>query len=409
MTKNKKVYIQTFSGFNIYYGNKALSDNPIRRGKMWLVLEYMIAHYKRPISATELIDLLWPNDECENPTSSLNTMVYRLRKILSKYINDFKCIDFAHGQYIWNPNIECVIDTIEFERLIVQARNEAQEDEKRVALYNKALDIYKGDFLRGENNEMWLISFVNYYKRLYYKAVDELATLYELKGAYDDVVSLYGEAIRVEPYEESLYEKQISLLIQLGEYENAKNQYQSISKILKNEFDTKPSMTLQGLYKEICAVDKSKKSDLNELKFLLEDDKEKKSALLCGPETFKKIYCYDKYLDERMHFAFFLAMITIEYKTDSSKNSVKLRSLMKLLRNIILKTLRQCDIVCQYSSNQFVLMLTATDDENKMIPITRIIKIFENSVDTNEVALHTQVESIRGEKDDFSIRFTESG
>ena len=397
-SKQKGIVINTFGGFNIFFEDRALSDTPIRRGKMWIILKFLITHHKRSVSVEELIDLLWSDGDCSNPAGSLNTMICRLRKILSEFFGDseFQCISYSNGQYSWNPTVKCIIDTAEFEKTIVQAKDGAKTTGERIASYEKALTFYRGDFLRGEGNELWLINFVNYYRRLYFNAVDELAALYEQQIMFEEAVNVYSEAIKIEPYEEALYARQIRLLIDLGEYARAKQQYQSIAKILTNEFDAKPSSALSSLLFEIGSPDEKYLSDLNEIKNQFENNIVKKAAIFCGPETFKRIYHYDKYLDERMQFPVFLAMLTVQSDNNLLENNVRLRSVMKTLRKIILDTLRHCDVVCQYAANQFLIMLTATSDKNKMAPLIRIQKLFEKESVSDGIDLHTEAISISG-------------
>jgi len=383
--------IRTFGGFDISFGEKLLSDASIRRGKMWIALKYLIANHKRPVQADDLIGILWPEDDCVDPANSLKNLIYRLRKILANFGGegaDLQYIGFSQGAYSWNPNAKCVIDAAEFEKYLSQARDLGKDVEVRADLYKKAIGLYRGEFLQGEGTDLWLINFTNYFRRLFYGAVYELADLYEGQAAFEEAVLLYNEAIKVDPYEESLYARQIRILIHLGEYTMAKQQYRNIERLLRKEFAAKPSAQLQSLRLEIGKATEKQLVDLNEIKTNLDNDIVQKNAIFCGPETFRRLYTYDKHKDERMQFPAFLAMVTVEQTP--RKDDEQLRTTMKVLRQIMIRTLRKCDIVCQYSVNQFVLMLTVTDEKNRMAALYRIQRLFQKEMGSDKVALQLQ-------------------
>ena len=395
-----KLKVKTFGGFDIFFGNHALSDKIIRRGKAWITLKFLIANYKRSVSTEELIDMLWgDSDSCDDPLNSLKNIVYRLRKTLSEYNKDIQYIGFSQGMYSWNPSVKCEIDAAEFEKLLSKARDDSAAVEERIELYKETLTLYDGEFLRGEGNELWLTNFTNYYRRLYLNAIGELAAIYEQQMAFEEIVLLYDEATKIEPYEESLYVQQIRMLINIGDYVSARRQYQNIERLLKKDFGAETSPELRNLYLEIGKTMDKAQANLTQIKTSLDDNVDDKTAIFCGPETFKRIYCYDKHLDQRIQFPIILGLVAVQFNKESFADSHESRVIMKTLRQIMVRTLRQCDIICQYSTNQFVLMLTAADVTNKMAALNRIERLFNNEVKDKDVQLHLQ--AITMDEDEF--------
>ena len=385
--------IKTFGGFDIAYGDRSLSEITNRRSKALTVMKYMIAHHKRSVSQEELIEILWPDEECSDPSNSLKNTIYQLRKLLSNYVGGIHYIVFRQGMYSWNSNVDFFIDSAEFESILAEARDEEKDVDERIGLYKTALALYRGEFLHGEISELWLVNFKTYFRRQYLNAVSELADLFMRRAAFEEIVALYNDAIEIEAYEETLYVRQIKILILIGEYARAKQQYKSIEKLLKKEFGAEPSSEFRSLWHEIAASSEKRNVDLTDIKASLEDGV-KKSAIICGPETFKRVYSYDKCLDKRMHFPVFLGLISVELD-DGSRNdrNGELLTVMKSLRNLMLRTLRVSDIICQYSANQYVLMITGTDEKNKMEPLTRIKRLFEKENDVAGVTLSVQATS----------------
>lgn len=79
----------------------------------------------------ELVDVLWHNDEIDNPSSALKNLVYRVRTILVSHgIPGAKNIILCQrGTYSWNNALTTTVDIEEFERLI----READEKESQPA------------------------------------------------------------------------------------------------------------------------------------------------------------------------------------------------------------------------------------------------------------------------------------
>lgn len=399
----KKLLIYTFGGFYITDGVSVFSNTPVRNNKMWGVLKYLIAYRGKPVLAEKLMDVFWPEEDCANPAKSLRDVIYRLRKTLLSYGGDQPYIIFAYDSYYWNPKVDCYIDVVEFEKLLQSAQDLTKDDAELEELYTQAIDLYRGTFLNDATPELWIANFENYYRRLYLQAVFDLAKLYEKRWAHDDIVLLYDKALEIEPHEETLYIQQIRALIDNGEYAHAKRQYKQIEKILLREFGAKPSNELAQLNIKIDKSTTKAANNLTLIKNQLEQEIVRKNAIFCGFETFRQIYSFDKRSEERIQFPVFLGLITVSFRPEYAGSEDDMKYMMKTLRTIILRTLRRGDIISQYSANQFIFMLTTTDDKGAQIALNRIQQLFENEFAADRFILETQISPIgKGDEEIFS-------
>jgi len=383
--------IYTFGSFSIACGDQMISTITTRNSRMWSAMKYLVAYRGKPVPVERLADTLWQDDDCPDPAKSVKDIIYRLRKALSASGGDEAYILSNPGSYCWNPDLPCYIDFTDFEKLLAFARDAGENPDERILCYNRAIDLYKGAFLGDSDSELWALSFVNHYKRLYLQAVEELADIYAQRYSLEEIILLYDKAIAIEPSEEALYIRQIQVLIQNGEYALARRQYRHIERILMREFDVKPSKVLQNLLNEINVASSGKTDDLDDIKKRFDQGSALKGALICGPETFRQIYCYDKRSEDRIEFpVFFVVMgLTINLKEDNNEESLK--AAMKVLRQIMLRTLRRGDIVSQYSSNQFLLMLTTDNNMGGHAAMNRIKRLFEKEYGENTATLTIQM------------------
>lgn len=129
-----------------------------RSRRLWTLTAYLILNRNRGVSAQELIDLLWPEAENDNPLSTLQNNVSRARAALAElgFTHAKVIIHNEKGYYRWAPDRETQLDVEQFETLAKAAL--AEEDmEKSVALAQKAVALYTGDFLTESAAEFWLM------------------------------------------------------------------------------------------------------------------------------------------------------------------------------------------------------------------------------------------------------------
>src|SRR5437763_816490 len=101
---NKLIEISMFGGFAVKIDGKVLTDDTGRTKQLWILLEYLIANRRTDISQEKLIEILWDEEESENPVNALKNLIYRLRVMLSSFSDDdnYDFIIFKRNIYSWN-------------------------------------------------------------------------------------------------------------------------------------------------------------------------------------------------------------------------------------------------------------------------------------------------------------------
>jgi len=363
---------------------------------MWELLKCLLAYYPKSVTIDKLMEAICPDDSADDPARNIKAIVYRLRKTLSLHGGEQDYILFTNGNYLWKHDANCFIDFVEFNRLLRAAEAPDISDDERISCYNAAISLYSGDFLGEERSagETWAANFVAFYKRLFLQAVDSLGYLYERRLDYDNVITLYNKAILIEPYEESLYTRQIQVLMKNGEYAMAKRQYRQIEKFFLKEFETTPSQTLQDLYEEAIKADTRKPASLSRIKEQFDESEMRGGPIICAPDTFNHIYRYGQRTDERVELPTFLGKITLLSNGGNNFDRSEIELAMKTLQRALIGTLSKGDIVCRYSPNQILLMLT-TNSLYIREGIRRIDALFERNLEWNHFLLETELVQIK--------------
>ena len=120
-----------------------------RSRRLWTLTAYLILNRNRGVSAQELIDLLWPEAENDNPLSTLQNNISRARAALAElgFTHAKVIIHNEKGYYRWAPDRETQLDVEQFETLAKAAL--AEEDmEKSVAWRRRPWRFTPAIFLR---------------------------------------------------------------------------------------------------------------------------------------------------------------------------------------------------------------------------------------------------------------------
>ena len=394
------LHIHTFGGLVISYKKRKTSFLPGRNTKMWKLLKYLLASYPSPVSLEKLIESVWPDDDVLDTGKNVRDVIYRLRRTFLSLGSKQEYILFTNGCYIWNPSAVCKIDFVEFKEFLNKAEDLENSEEERIKYYNEAISLYRGEFM-GEKwsfVETWASYFVTYYKRLFLNAVESLSSLYEQRIDYESIISLHNKALLAEPFEESLYARLIQILIKNGEYAIAERQYRQIEKFFSKEFDAPPPQTLQDLYEEAVKASIRKPAALARIKELFDERAVNKGPMFCAPDTFTQIYSYGKRVDDRLMLPVFLGKVTLLGSGEADLTKSELEKAMKTLLRILLYNLRKGDIICRYSPNQFLMMLTTTKNSNLRQGMQRIDSLFKQEADVQETRLEIEIVPLKDVK-----------
>lgn len=376
---DKTLKINMFGEFSIAYDGNEINDQGSRSKKLWTFLEYLVTFREREVYQNELIDLLWPDGDVENPENTMKTLLHRVRSTVAEVgIEGKNLILYRRGAYRWNTHIPQLVDTDVFETHYQEAYLFGiSEEEKRRKLL-AAAEIYKGDFLPKSGMEPWVVPISTYYHGRYLKVVCDAAESLESIGAYDEMVSLCQKASNLDPYEEGIHQHLIRALMKTGRQQKAQAHYEYVNQLFFTKFGITPSKETTELYKEIIKGNKSAEMDLGIIKEDLRES-EAKGAFFCEYEIFKDIYRLEARSAARTGQTVYLGLLTT---TDAQGRQPELKLLnrnMDRLREVIAQCVRQGDVYTRYSVSQFLIMLPATSYENGEKVMGRICRNFRSS------------------------------
>lgn len=119
------IFVQMLGEFSITLNEKTITDSANRSKKVWLLLAYMIYCRSHSITPSDLINLLWSEEESStNPLNALKTVFHRVRSTLDQLGSSVghNLILRKDGCYIWNQTVPVHLDIEEFDTLCQSRR-----------------------------------------------------------------------------------------------------------------------------------------------------------------------------------------------------------------------------------------------------------------------------------------------
>lgn len=389
--------IRMFGKFQIENENGMLNKENMRSEMLTRLLAYMVSHREKDMTAQELIDVLWPDDQSDNPSGALKNLMYRLRKLMNRtWGEDGRYIITGRGAYQLNPELVVHVDIEEFEECCRQVFN-SEDPAVQQENGKKAVELYQGMFLSELSSEYWVISIATYYHSIYLTMVKKLAALLEKEKQFTDVEEICAKAIQIEPLDEEIHCFLLRAMIADNKQKLASDHYKETVKLLYDSLGVRPSGEMETIYEELQKIQHDHESNIDIIQEELREEKTS-GAFFCEYGVFRKIYALESRSSSRLGISVHLALVSLYLDFQVSKDKNDYASLigegMKVLEDTLLKRLRSSDIACRYSVNQFLVMLPACQYEDAKMVVNRLKDSFYKSGKTNKLLLQYSIDEL---------------
>ena len=380
------VEITTFGGFSIKINGVIVSDSFKKTSRLIYLLNLLIVNANKPMSTSLICDLLW-KDSNHRDQKALQNLIYRIRSIFAA-CNEQDCITYSNNTYMLTPGPSWKIDSHLMENYFNKATKDNLEAEAKIALLEKAADLYGGEHilnLIGDNSTYF--AAINRYEFIYTKIVDMLSDLYNERKEYDKMIQLCYRGIHFKPLQESFYLRIARGLNIKGEFLQALKLLDDYIDALDREMGVTASKELFDTYSEISRSVKSVNPDrlLNEI---AEVDPLNK-ALCCSRSMFKDFYMYEirQQARHKKHIYLTVAEIEICEKAKKRMSDKALTKLKNMLHESCYLTLRQDDVFADVSEGTIIIMFGMSNESGIGKVLERLNRRFVAKVKDETITL----------------------
>ena len=338
-----------------------------RARRIWSLIAYLVVHRDREVSTSELIDVLWGDDDKHaDPLKTLQHNVSRARDTLMRLDlpNARELIIACPGGYRWNPARETSVDLEVFQALIAHAAA-AEDLDERTNLHKRAVDIYRGDFLPGFESENWVTPISAYGRSAY---VNECLTLTRLLSGEEnmpEIVKVCERALRFAPESEELNIRYIRALTASGCPEKGIMVYKNMSKALNENLGVVPSSELQLAYEEAHQAICGEAMPIDSIRSILDEEAFDGKGMRCDWSSFLTLVRREARNATRAPRS--AVVLAVSY-TGSANNTLDARR----LETVLSQRLRTGDVYTRLNAGQFLVLLPEAGDENVQTIIERL-------------------------------------
>ena len=206
---------------------------------------YFLSHPQGMLKE-QIGEVFWPDRSPAKMHSAFHATLFRLRRALFP-----DCVIVESERYRLNPAIEYWSDVEEFKRLLDEAER-PQPDSARARLYQRAINLYQGDYLTQIYSD-WCALERERLRERYLGAVDVLAGIYVRQGKHEQAIALCQRALKADPYREIIYRRLMECAALAGDRAAAVRYYQQCVRMLEKDMGVEPMPETQALYEQIIS------------------------------------------------------------------------------------------------------------------------------------------------------------
>jgi ATP/maltotriose-dependent transcriptional regulator MalT/DNA-binding SARP family transcriptional activator len=244
---NTAVIVKCLGSFHVMVAGEEISQGRWVSAKARDLLAYFITFRGERLPAERVFDAIWA-DKAGRGMTAFHTALSRLRNALRTDEPTPRFILVETGEY-WLDTAAFSVDVDEFDSELAKARA-ASGQEASARLYEKALSLYRGEYL-GNFYYEWAFPERRRLTQAYLSALSALADFHFMRERYTNALELLQRALRVDNLLEELHCKTMRVYAALGDRAGLVRQYQELKDILDSDLGIGPSVSTLKLYQRL--------------------------------------------------------------------------------------------------------------------------------------------------------------
>jgi DNA-binding SARP family transcriptional activator len=216
---------------------------------------FIASRRHRRASKDTIIDTFWGETELEVVEKNFHPTVSHIRKALNMnqpLKQNF--LLYRDGDYQLNSELSYVIDIEEFDQLVSQGENarRVRKFDECVSAYEQAVELYRGEFIQG-SYEPWVDEQRTYYRERYLDLLEALASVAQKREEWGRSLQLAQRILHEDQFREDIHCLIIKAHVKLGNRAAAKEQYETLRRLLDKELGVEPGPETRKVFQELVS------------------------------------------------------------------------------------------------------------------------------------------------------------
>ena len=250
--ERRPLEVRALGRLEILRDGQTLAADAWRYAKPRELLLYLLSH---PEGRTreQIGVVFWPDASATQVKNNFHVMLHHVRKAIGRA--DLIVFDGDRYRVAWEAGV--VFDARAFEegvragmRRLKGARKAADEPEALDGLRH-TLDLYRGDFLEGDDIGDWHLEIRDRLRRLFGDAVMLLGQRHLDRGDNREAAEWFRRVVEVDELHEDAYRRLMLALTRAGERSEALRQFERLSQALRSDLEAEPERETKALYERL--------------------------------------------------------------------------------------------------------------------------------------------------------------
>ncbi len=231
-----------FGVFESWFGlppNDAEREIAFGRGRR--LIQFLVAHYDRPVQFDALTDAIWPERDSDSSVHRLHQLVSVARAELRAAIGDMNFIPCHRGSYGWGKAVQIESDLPEFVKCF---------KEGTVAAFERALRLYRGPFMAGEHID-WVVAQRSLYASMYSSMLERAAREALDSGNCASALLSAKGILESDPTNEEGARLVMECYARMGHTRSALTEYDLLERHLRRLLNVEPTEEIRAFRERI--------------------------------------------------------------------------------------------------------------------------------------------------------------
>ena len=240
------INVECLGNFHVSIGKNEISQERWVSAKARDLLAYFVTFRGERIPAERVVDAIW--GERGSSRAAFHTALSRLRNALRNGDESPRLVLVETGEY-WLDSARFKIDVDEFNNAILKARSSVNI-ETAVTWYERAADLYKGEYLQNWYYE-WIFAERRNLTQAYLGVLQELIAHFASGLDPELALRYFEKALQVDNLNESLYCQAMLAYAHLRNRGGIVSVFHQLKELLHQELDSEPLAHTSQLYQDL--------------------------------------------------------------------------------------------------------------------------------------------------------------
>jgi DNA-binding SARP family transcriptional activator len=247
--------IKCLGGFRAMRGKVPVRDSEWKSKRAKTFVKLLVAQDGHAVSRDIAIETLWPDADPDALGSNFNSMLHRVRKVLEPQSvsgGPASCILHTDGAIMLNKDlVRTDVGQLLYHLGTTERMKSGGKQETIVEEYEKAFDLYEGDFLPEDLYSDWAAPMRDRLRIRYLRALEDAAGIAESSGDRDRTLRFYERMFSADPCNEKACCWLMTRYHSDARRGEAIRTYERCERALSREVDLEPDEETKKLYRRI--------------------------------------------------------------------------------------------------------------------------------------------------------------